>query len=260
MQPVNIPETVARLRESGNDTFNVEVKAAASAMPKDIDETLSAFANMPEGGLILLGLSEDDGAFRSTGVYDAKAAQSALGGKARERIVPAVQLGAVGTVKFEGQAVTYCVVPPQDPEHKPFKVGAHGPAFIRSADGDYSLHPNEEALLVSKRRHPNADRAPVEGATFDDLDPALVEMYLTRQRRDSRRLSTFTEHDQLVHTNVIDPVTGAPKVAAMYAMGVHPQRFLPHLGVKVHQVSERDEAAGIRMRNKHQCPICEKGG
>lgn len=58
MQPVNIPETVARLRESGNDTFNVEVKAAASAMPKDIDETLSAFANMPEGGLILLGLSE----------------------------------------------------------------------------------------------------------------------------------------------------------------------------------------------------------
>lgn len=252
VQVEQISEIVSRLRESGNDTFNIEVKAAEKGLPADIDETISAFANMPEGGLILLGLTEGDGSFKATGVYESKTAQTALGGKARDRIVPAVQLGAVGSVTFEGHPVVYCVVPPQAPEHKPFKVGSHGPAFIRSADGNYHLHANEEALLVSKRRHPNADRAPVEGATLDDLDPHLVEMYLTRQRRDSRRLGTFTERDQLIHTNVIDSASGAPTVAAVYAMGVHPQRFLPHLSVKVHQTTQRDALAGVRMRDKRQ--------
>ena len=59
-------------------------------------------ANMPDGGTLILGVAENDGVFDVTGVWDPKAAQSALASKARERITPPLQLGAVEATIVEG--------------------------------------------------------------------------------------------------------------------------------------------------------------
>lgn len=57
------------LRVFGDDTTFVECKTAGRGVPDDIGETLCAFANMPQPGAIILGVSERKG-FEVTGVED----------------------------------------------------------------------------------------------------------------------------------------------------------------------------------------------
>ncbi|MFQ5856200.1 MAG: helix-turn-helix domain-containing protein [Anaerolineae bacterium] len=48
------------LREVGADLTHVEAKRAERALPRRLWETLSAFANTPSGGVIILGVDESD--------------------------------------------------------------------------------------------------------------------------------------------------------------------------------------------------------
>ena len=49
------------LRAEGGDTASVEVKTAAGGLPSAIDRSLCALANLPGGGIIILGLDERTG-------------------------------------------------------------------------------------------------------------------------------------------------------------------------------------------------------
>ena len=226
MSETAIKTTINTLRDIGNDTYKIEAKDASHGLPKSIDETLSAFGNMPEGGVILLGVAEEDGSFPVTGISSPKTVESQLANKARQKIVPPLHLGAIETATVDGKTVLQCIVPPQPSDRKPFRVGKGGPAYIRSGDGDYELDPNEEQLLVSQRGVPKHDRAPVEGASVErDLDPDLLEQYLEQERSQSRRLAQLPREEQLIRTNVVAPDTGEPTVAAIYALGIHPQQL-----------------------------------
>ncbi len=252
MSENSVREYVEKLRDIGNDTYRIEAKDASGGLPESITETLSAFGNMPEGGVILLGVAEDGGTFPVTGIADPKTMESQLANKARQKIVPPLQLGAIETATIEGKTVLQCVVPPQPSDRKPFRVGRGGPAYIRSGDGDYELDSNEELFLVSQRGVPKHDRAPVEGASVErDLDPELLEQYLERELSQSKKLASLPRQEQLIRTNVVAPETGEPTVAALYALGVHPQQFLP-LTVKAHVTRNPADPKSVRMRDKQE--------
>lgn len=246
MSELDLAALIDLLLSVGTDTWNIEAKDASGGLPNSLDETLCAFANMPDGGVIVLGLAEEDGQMRVRGVTNAKDLAAGLGTKARDRIHPPVQLGAVQIANIEGKQVVGCVVPPQPPERRPFRIGVNGPAFTRSSDGDHELSREEELYLTSQRSQPVHDRQPVEGADVDrDLVPELLEQYLDAQRRSSRRLQGMNRDELLVRTNVVDHSSGLPTVAAVYAMGLHPQQFLPHTAVKAHA---RGEGTGNGLR------------
>ncbi|MBV9855087.1 MAG: ATP-binding protein, partial [Streptosporangiaceae bacterium] len=57
---------IARLRETGAELEDVEVKRASGGVPESLPSTMSAFANS-RGGVIILGLDERSG-FAATGV------------------------------------------------------------------------------------------------------------------------------------------------------------------------------------------------
>lgn len=250
MNIIDVPALLTTLRDTGNDTYSIEAKAAVRGMPGDIDETLSAFANMPEGGVILLGIAEVEETFEVTGVWNTRAAQDSLASKARQRIVPPIQLGAIEVVRVEGLEVVACVVPPQDSDRRPYRVGAHGPAYIRSGDGDYKLDEIEEQILIGSRGQPAHERQPVRDADVDhDLDRELVDEYLVHMRSNSRRLQKMSRDEQLIRTNVVDVETGSPTLAAVYAMGVFPQQFLPTLTVKARAIPPATTGTRTRMRN-----------
>ena len=62
-----LAEMIRELRAFGDDTTLVECKTAAGGVPENISETLCAFANMPQAGAIILGVSERKG-FEVTGI------------------------------------------------------------------------------------------------------------------------------------------------------------------------------------------------
>ena len=253
MHSIDVSEQISFLREIGGDTWNIEAKRAAQGYPETLDETLSAFANMPEGGTILLGVSESAGSVEVTGVNDPVALMGTLGQKARERIVPPIQLGAVEKHVIEGQDVVACMVPPQAPEQRPYRVGRNGPAFIRSADGDYELSESEVRVMLAHQAPPRFDVQPVEGADVEnDIDETLLQQYLQEQIQALPPLRSLTREDLLIKTNVVDRDTGQPTIAALYALGIYPQQFLPALSVKARVVPGRGEEAEFRVRNQEE--------
>ena len=83
MAAINIPEIVGLLVDAHTDTWNIEAKEARNRLPETLDETLSAFANMPEGGTIVLGVAEVDGEMKVTGVSNPRNLMAGLASKAR---------------------------------------------------------------------------------------------------------------------------------------------------------------------------------
>ena len=99
---------VADLRRRGAEPTQVEVKAAAGGMPKSLKETLSAFSN-GEGGIVLLGLSEDED-FTPVASFDADAIRDAAAGMAADSMTPAVRC-EIAIEPFEGARIVRIDVP-----------------------------------------------------------------------------------------------------------------------------------------------------
>lgn len=233
MNLAELTDVIAALRETGDDTYNIEVKAAHRACPETLDETLSAFANMPDGGLLILGLDQGAGEFAAVGVWDAKKCTDAIGSKARKAIQPPIQLGSVDVIRFEGADIVACRIPSQPQEGRPYRVGRAGRAYTRSADGDYELSELEESLLKAERGQPRHDVEPVQSATLvDDIDPGLLEIYLSNHLMNAPRLRNMARDEQLIRSNVVDRATGHPTLAAVYALGISPQEHFPMLTIR----------------------------
>lgn len=75
------------LRARRGDTTSIEVKRAAGGLP-NLTETLCAFANMPEGGTIILGVDEAGGDFNITGVEDVASLEARVISANRQSVRP----------------------------------------------------------------------------------------------------------------------------------------------------------------------------
>ncbi|MGP6174162.1 RNA-binding domain-containing protein [Corynebacterium sp. A21] len=253
MSIIDVPEIIALLRDAGTDTHHIEVKAAEAGMPDNLDETISAFANMPEGGILILGVRGDTSTFDIVGVWDIHAAQDGLLFTAEKRVSPPVRLGDVELVEIEGKLVVCCIIPPQAAELRPFRTNKNGAAYIRGRDGDYELSETEVQALHHQPGIPVHEREPVPGADLHrDLVAELVDQYLTEELNSSPRIRSMSRDQQLIRTNVIDSASGSPTLAALYAFGVHPQQFLPTLSVKARALPVDQAPVGTEPINSRE--------
>jgi ATP-dependent DNA helicase RecG len=83
----DLSSLAAELRLGGGDTTAIEVKAAAGGLPDSLTPTLSALANLPGGGTVILGLDERAG-FRPVPLADPQVLKQGLAAKARGFIPP----------------------------------------------------------------------------------------------------------------------------------------------------------------------------
>ena len=149
-------DAIRRMRKVGSDTQAWEVKEAVLDLPKSLSETISAFANL-HGGMIILGLSERNGFTPAEG-FDAEATYSKMQ-IIGDELTPVVRM-EIEKVAFENSFLVVARVP-ETPRHlKPCFITArdrYEGSFVRTGDGDRHLTPYEVDRLLEFGRQPRFD-------------------------------------------------------------------------------------------------------
>ena len=234
---------VVQLRRGGGDTSGVEVKSAAGGLPTTITHSLSALANLPGGGLVILGLDERAG-FTPVGLTNVQGLKQGLAGKARA-LTPPAHLD-ISDQTVDGHAVVVARVAECPASDKPCRVTSTRKAYLRGHDGDYQLSELEEQGFLRSREAPSADRQVVPGTGIADLNPDLVGAWTGQVRARRPALAAFSG-DDLLHKAGILAATGELTRAGLLALGTYPQEYLPQLVVRAANL--RDPDPRVRASN-----------
>ena len=219
---------LAVLELRGGDTTSIEAKTFSEYSPEQLGPTLSAFANKPGGGTILLGVSERDG-ISVVGFDDVDDLLKRTANQARNGFRPPIRVD-VRAIDLDGKTIGVVNVEGADVNEKPVRWLKDKKAYLRQYDGDYQMSPSEEQMLVLRHHRPNADAQAVPGSSLRDLDPNLVTRYLSSVRETTPRLVNDSDEAVLFFTGVVaDRESEELSVAGLYALGEYPQRLLPHL-------------------------------
>lgn len=165
----------------GTDT---EYKSARGGLPGSFWETYSAMANT-QGGTIVLGVAERDGAFVGEGVPDAAQLRTVLWNQLNDRQKISRNLLTdtdVRTVLDEGRQYVVMQVPRASRRDRPIYVGPNPltGTYRRAEDGDYRCSPDEVRRMLADQADVPADAQIVEHFGLADFDPDTVKQYRNR--------------------------------------------------------------------------------
>ncbi len=228
-----VSEVLPKLRAAKTDLTTVEVKAAVGGLPKSIVETVSAFSNT-DGGLIILGLEEETD-FSALEVDSGKLA-SDLASACADQLEPPIR-PEIEIVEVDGRLTVAATVEELPPTQKPCFVKTRGierGSFVRTFDGDRTLSTYEVHVLQTSRGQPDDDGSVVEGASLDDLDPALTAALVRRLRATRGQVFAAASDDEILDMMGVtvnrEGVRGVT-LAGLLALGRFPQQFFPQLDV-----------------------------
>lgn len=241
----SVLHTLARHR---GDSTLIEVKRADKGLPKSLPETICAFANMPDGGTIILGVDERSG-FTITGVGNPAEIEGGIASQAREAVDPPPFI-ATTSVDIDGKTLVVAEITGLSITNRPARH--KGRAYLRQADGDYVMKDNDLHMIEVAKLHATEqtryDQQPIPGSSITDLDQDLVAGYLANRRASSPRLAQITEDETLLRLTNVITASGELTISGLYALGTFPQGHFPSLGVTAAVQLPRD-GSGARTRN-----------
>lgn len=232
----NLQIAVGRMRLIGVDARRYEVATARTELTERMEETLCAFANR-DGGTIILGLDVADH-FRPIVDFKPEAVGQDLR-RVAEELTPACRL-EIKRCPFEGAEVVVAFVAAAPLDQRPCFItrkGCWSGTFVRTAGGNRRLAEYEIARLQEFRRQPSFDREPVREATVKDLDAAILDAIVERNRKISPRVFGKMDRMEILTKlgGVVQDPEGAeglkPTLAGLFAAGIYPQEFFPRLNV-----------------------------
>jgi ATP-dependent DNA helicase RecG len=243
--------TMGHLRAFGSEDAGIEVKRARDKLPSSVSETLSAFANSPGGGLLLLGIEENEN-FAVTGVADPARMQSDLASAARDQLTPPLQPD-IRVMQVEGVAVVVAVVGELSREQKPCFITARGMAngsYLRVGDGDRRLTAEEVQQLIANRGQPRFDHEIVPESAIENLDPLGIAGLLERVSSSNPRI--FGNVDKITALKMLNVIkmdnegTLRLTLAGLLTLGRYPQQFFPQLCLTfVHYPTQPEKFSGV---------------
>jgi ATP-dependent DNA helicase RecG len=241
---IDLPLLVAKLRRDKTDSPSIEVKSAAGGMPSDLDKTICAFANLPGGGVIVLGLDERSG-FMPVQLSRPNDLKSGLASIARSAVVPPVMID-IRDEEFEGRTLIVGVVTEVPGLSKPCRLKRDGSAYMRFLDGDYRLSDLEIEGFMASRTAPRFDIDVVPGASKGDLDDELVSAFIANARSSEKRFSRYNDDELLRRLGVLSN-DSAVTAAGLLALGDYPQQFFPNLCVQAAAAPEPGAPSNVRV-------------
>ncbi|MGV0359546.1 ATP-binding protein [Corynebacterium mastitidis] len=241
---------IADLRRVGENVTAVEVKRGAGGVPS-LGRTLSAFGNMPDGGLIIIGLDAGEG-FVPVGLADpGKIAQGVASQARSDALFPHVTVD-VQIADFEGSQVVLCEVAGLPLPERPCRY--EGVAYLRQFDGDYRMSDVEIRMIEDRQRHSSLgspgwlapDAIPVPGSSVEHFDADVVASVVENTRRGTVRYKGRSDEEVLYDLGALDG-EGRATVAGLYVLGSFPQRFEPSWGASAAVQLHGED--GVRSRD-----------
>lgn len=243
MDDVVLEQAFAELRLARGDSLHLEAKQMSRFSADALGPTMCAFANLPGGGTLLLGVDESQPQL-VVGVDSPHQLAQQVTELARSKAFSRPLEVVTGVRWYDGRAIVLVEVREAAVNEKP--VFFRGEAYVRMYDGDYTMSPQEQQQLLRRHERPRDDRVPVVGTSRDDLDPELVASFLNSVRVSTPFLSNAEGEEILRRLNVLAP-SGEVTVAGLYALGTYPQQFLPHVSLTAARIDGGPERATNRM-------------
>ena len=218
------PEKVLELIGQG-ESGSLEFKEA-QVRPESLAREMVAFANTL-GGIILVGVT-DDGAI--TGVSNTAEIEQRVINVARHNVVPAL-CPVVENVVITGQSV--CVITVSKGAAKPYQT-LDGKFLLRVGSTNRQATKEELSRLFQAAGLVHFDISPVEGANFDDLDPArLHDYWQSCYQIPYGDLERGEQFNILRNADILAPLEDAwvVSVGGLLLFGRQPQRRLPHSAI-----------------------------
>lgn len=239
------------LRKNQSDTTSFEVKSAKKAFPSEsnICSTLCAFANMPLGGTLVLGIGDESTNFAVSGVKNPGEVARKITDMARLAIEPSPVVEAY-PLEIDEKIIVVADVSGLPLAMKPATFKSV--PYLRQADGDYRMSETDlHMITVAKLRSDEVvlyDERVVPSTGTADLDKQLVNAYLKACRSTKKRLANVSNDSELLRLTRVVSKSGELTVAGLYALGVYPQGALPALRITA-VVRQRDEHGSRILRN-----------
>lgn len=227
-------ELIEKVRRRGCEWQTTEVKAAHRGCPERLYDTISAFSNQNDGGVMLFGLDERN-QFEKVGVYDAQTLQKKVM-EYCEQMTPVVR--PVFTVwDEEGKVFVSAEIPPLDVAERPCFRTAQGRlkgSYKRVGDADKPMTEYEVYSYEAFRKRYRDDIRPAKGVTPDMLNQDLLGIYQARMRNERPNLARVTEQQQYELNGVTQG--GKITLAAVLLFGLFPQAFYPRLYISATRI------------------------
>lgn len=261
-----LKDHLSRLVRLGSDDSLIEVKAAGPSLPKNVWETVSAFANT-SGGVIILGLEESEGfaptpGFDAQRIIDAVDAGASVAPGSVPKVLPVppvrirrLEVGDAPVVVVEVDSLRG--VPGIGMPCHVVAQGLQKGSYKRVDDKDKHLSTYEVYLLQTAVRPIGVDREPVVNRGARDLSQDLVAGLLERQGRLGSHVLDGTEGDSekvLRRLNVLTEQTH-PTMGGYLALGAYPQDEFPQLviDVSVHPGTDKSLDPTVRFSDRRIC-------
>lgn len=230
MQSEELMALVSKIRYQKCETQTIEVKAARNGCPTRLFDTLSAFSNQDDGGIIVFGIDENTD-YDVVGVYDPQDIQKKVNEQCKQMEPSVRPLFTVCTIG--SSLVVSAEIPSVDVNQRPvfYKgVGRIKGSYIRVGESDEQMTEYEIYSYDAYHKRIRDDMRKVEGAKLAIFDENRLGKYLSAIKNDRNNIANaVSDHEILELMGVTSE--GIPTLAGLMVFSRYPQASFPQLCV-----------------------------
>jgi predicted HTH transcriptional regulator len=166
---------------ASGEHYKLEAKKAEKGIPDSLWETYSAFANT-DGGVILLGVSEENNTLKINGVAEATRKIKNIWDTLNDRNKIGVNIMLERHIyiqRLDGKDIIVMEIPRADRRDKPVYINndLNKGTFRRNAEGDYHCTMSDIKAMLRDQSDISPDSRVIEELTIIDLDKESINGY-----------------------------------------------------------------------------------
>ncbi len=228
MQAEELKQLISKIQSQKTESQTIELKSAEHGCPTKLYDTLSAFSNQDEGGILIFGIDEKSG-YKINGVYDAQDLQKKVTEQCKQ-MEPAVR--ALFTIcEVDNNIVVSAEIPSVDISERPVfyrGVGRIKGSYVRVGESDEPMSEYEVYSYEAFRKRIRDDLRTVGEIKTKFLDKERLTKYLTAVKHERKNLAKHLSDKEILE--LLGVTSGSQfTLAGLLTFAHYPQAYFPQL-------------------------------